>query len=231
MKNDVCPTCLSPCQVNVGAMKQFVPYAKFLLRAYRVKRDPARHLETLPTGAMGTAGAVCAPCAADRVVARVLPAGSCASSLRRPHGIHPLAKRSVGGPERSRRRRTVLDCAGRPARLPRSRADGLSLDRAALHRRARGSAAARPASRDLLVSTFLGTFLPASVGGDAVRAYSAFARQRLGSRGGGVGLHGPDARRRLAAAAWRGGSRSRPTSGRNAAVVVGAGRHGGALRA
>src|SRR3954468_11287271 len=49
LKNKVCPTCLSPCQVNVGAMKQVVPYAKFLLRAYRVKRDPTRHLETLPT--------------------------------------------------------------------------------------------------------------------------------------------------------------------------------------
>jgi MoaA/NifB/PqqE/SkfB family radical SAM enzyme len=49
IKHDVCPTCLSPCQVNVGAMKQFVPYAKFLMRAYRVKRDPARHLETIPT--------------------------------------------------------------------------------------------------------------------------------------------------------------------------------------
>jgi MoaA/NifB/PqqE/SkfB family radical SAM enzyme len=45
----VCPTCLSPCQVNVGAMKQVVPYAKFLLRAFRVKRDPTRHPETLPT--------------------------------------------------------------------------------------------------------------------------------------------------------------------------------------
>ena len=40
---------LSPCQVNVGAMKQFVPYAKFLVRAYQVKHDPARHLETLPS--------------------------------------------------------------------------------------------------------------------------------------------------------------------------------------
>jgi sulfatase maturation enzyme AslB (radical SAM superfamily) len=49
VKSNVCPTCLSPCQVNVGAMKQFVPYAKFLVRAYQVKRDPARHLETLPT--------------------------------------------------------------------------------------------------------------------------------------------------------------------------------------
>jgi MoaA/NifB/PqqE/SkfB family radical SAM enzyme len=44
-----CPTCLSPCQVNVGAMKQVVPYARFLARAYRLKRDPERHLETLPT--------------------------------------------------------------------------------------------------------------------------------------------------------------------------------------
>jgi MoaA/NifB/PqqE/SkfB family radical SAM enzyme len=53
LKDKVCPTCLSPCQVNVGAMKQFVPYAKFLKRAYQVKRDPARHAETLPVGARG----------------------------------------------------------------------------------------------------------------------------------------------------------------------------------
>src|SRR6476660_5198454 len=49
LKEKTCPTCLSPCQVNVGAMKQVVPYVKFLRRAYRVKHDPARHLETLPT--------------------------------------------------------------------------------------------------------------------------------------------------------------------------------------
>jgi hypothetical protein len=48
VKQNVCPTCLSPCQVNVGAMKQFIPYAKFLVRAYQVKHDPSRHLETLP---------------------------------------------------------------------------------------------------------------------------------------------------------------------------------------
>jgi sulfatase maturation enzyme AslB (radical SAM superfamily) len=48
LKEKVCPTCLSPCQVNVGAMKQFVPYAKFLKRAYQVKKDPSRHLETMP---------------------------------------------------------------------------------------------------------------------------------------------------------------------------------------
>jgi len=48
VKTETCPTCLSPCQVNVGAMKQFIPYAKFLKRAYDVKRAPERHLETLP---------------------------------------------------------------------------------------------------------------------------------------------------------------------------------------
>jgi MoaA/NifB/PqqE/SkfB family radical SAM enzyme len=50
IKKEVCPTCLSPCQVNVGAMKQFVPYAKFLRRAYQVKHAPERHLETMPAG-------------------------------------------------------------------------------------------------------------------------------------------------------------------------------------
>lgn len=47
-KDTICTNCLSPCQVNVGAMKQFVPYAKFLWRAYRVKRHPEQHRETLP---------------------------------------------------------------------------------------------------------------------------------------------------------------------------------------
>ena len=48
LKRETCPTCLSPCQVNVGAMKQVVPYVKFLRRAYKVKHDPSRHLQTLP---------------------------------------------------------------------------------------------------------------------------------------------------------------------------------------
>jgi len=48
LKRETCPTCLSPCQVNVGAMKQVVPYVKFLRRAYKVKHDPARHIKTLP---------------------------------------------------------------------------------------------------------------------------------------------------------------------------------------
>jgi MoaA/NifB/PqqE/SkfB family radical SAM enzyme len=50
LKDHVCTTCLSPCQVNVGAMKQFIPYAKFLKRAYQVKRAPERHAATLAPG-------------------------------------------------------------------------------------------------------------------------------------------------------------------------------------
>ena len=38
IKQDKCPTCLSPCQMNVAAIKQVVPYAKFLVRASREKR-------------------------------------------------------------------------------------------------------------------------------------------------------------------------------------------------
>jgi len=48
LKDRVCPTCLSPCQVNVGAMKQVVPYVQFLVRAYRVKHAPEHRLHRAP---------------------------------------------------------------------------------------------------------------------------------------------------------------------------------------
>ena len=38
IRDEKCPTCLSPCQMNVAAIKQVVPYAKFLVRAAREKR-------------------------------------------------------------------------------------------------------------------------------------------------------------------------------------------------
>jgi len=38
IKRDVCGTCLSPCQMNVSAVKQVLPYVKFLVRASREKR-------------------------------------------------------------------------------------------------------------------------------------------------------------------------------------------------
>lgn len=38
IRDEKCPTCLSPCQMNVAAIKQVGPYARFLLRAAREKR-------------------------------------------------------------------------------------------------------------------------------------------------------------------------------------------------
>jgi MoaA/NifB/PqqE/SkfB family radical SAM enzyme len=38
IRDDKCPSCLSPCQMNVAAIKQVVPYAKFLVRASMEKR-------------------------------------------------------------------------------------------------------------------------------------------------------------------------------------------------
>jgi MoaA/NifB/PqqE/SkfB family radical SAM enzyme len=40
VRDKMCPTCLSPCQMNVAAIKQVVPYVKFLARAGAEK---ARH--------------------------------------------------------------------------------------------------------------------------------------------------------------------------------------------
>jgi MoaA/NifB/PqqE/SkfB family radical SAM enzyme len=38
IRDEKCPTCLSPCQLNVAGVKQVVPYVKFLVRASRLKR-------------------------------------------------------------------------------------------------------------------------------------------------------------------------------------------------
>jgi hypothetical protein len=40
IRDEKCPTCLSPCQMNVAAIKQVVPYARFLVRASMEKRRP-----------------------------------------------------------------------------------------------------------------------------------------------------------------------------------------------
>jgi len=47
--NKKCPTCLSPCQMNVSAIKQVGPYARFLMRASREKR---RHSSRTPQTAV-----------------------------------------------------------------------------------------------------------------------------------------------------------------------------------
>ncbi len=41
VRDKKCPTCLSPCQMNVAAVKQVVPYVKFLVRATAEKRKAA----------------------------------------------------------------------------------------------------------------------------------------------------------------------------------------------
>jgi MoaA/NifB/PqqE/SkfB family radical SAM enzyme len=40
IRDDKCPTCLSPCQMNVAAIKQIAPYARFLVRATMERRRP-----------------------------------------------------------------------------------------------------------------------------------------------------------------------------------------------
>jgi hypothetical protein len=47
IRDEKCPSCLSPCQMNVSAVKQVAPYIKFLARASREKRK-ARHV--VPVG-------------------------------------------------------------------------------------------------------------------------------------------------------------------------------------
>lgn len=52
IRDQQCPTCLSPCQMNVAAVKQVVPYVKFLVRASREKR---RHAPTRVPAVAGSA--------------------------------------------------------------------------------------------------------------------------------------------------------------------------------
>jgi len=47
IRDEKCPTCLSPCQMNVAAIKQVVPYARFLVRAAGEKR---RHRAAVEPG-------------------------------------------------------------------------------------------------------------------------------------------------------------------------------------
>jgi MoaA/NifB/PqqE/SkfB family radical SAM enzyme len=43
IRDEKCPSCLSPCQMNVAAIKQVVPYARFLVRAsIEKRRRPSR---------------------------------------------------------------------------------------------------------------------------------------------------------------------------------------------
>jgi hypothetical protein len=51
IRDEKCPSCLSPCQMNVAAIKQVVPYAKFLVRASMEKRRPSPDVPAPPAAA------------------------------------------------------------------------------------------------------------------------------------------------------------------------------------
>jgi sulfatase maturation enzyme AslB (radical SAM superfamily) len=56
IRDEKCPTCLSPCQMNVAAIKQVVPYAKFLVRASMEKRRGSADVPAAtPPAAQGAA--------------------------------------------------------------------------------------------------------------------------------------------------------------------------------
>jgi MoaA/NifB/PqqE/SkfB family radical SAM enzyme len=46
VRDKKCPTCLSPCQMNVAAVKQVAPYVKFLVRASAEKRKHRAQINT-----------------------------------------------------------------------------------------------------------------------------------------------------------------------------------------
>ena len=48
IRDEKCPGCLSPCQMNVAAIKQVVPYARFLVRASKEKRRFRAHVPVQP---------------------------------------------------------------------------------------------------------------------------------------------------------------------------------------
>jgi sulfatase maturation enzyme AslB (radical SAM superfamily) len=55
IRTQSCPTCLSPCQMNVSAVKQVVPYVKFLVRASGEKRKSRRSVRVGPASHEPTA--------------------------------------------------------------------------------------------------------------------------------------------------------------------------------
>jgi hypothetical protein len=52
IREEKCPGCLSPCQMNVAAIKQVVPYARFLVRASQEKRRFRAHVPVQPAASV-----------------------------------------------------------------------------------------------------------------------------------------------------------------------------------
>lgn len=52
IRDEKCPGCLSPCQMNVAAIKQVVPYARFLVKASQEKRRFRAHVPVQPAASL-----------------------------------------------------------------------------------------------------------------------------------------------------------------------------------
>ena len=52
IRDEKCPGCLSPCQMNVAAIKQVVPYARFLVKASQEKRRFRAHVPVQPAASV-----------------------------------------------------------------------------------------------------------------------------------------------------------------------------------
>ena len=61
IRDEKCPTCLSPCQMNVAAIKQVMPYARFLVRASMEKRRSGIDTVAAPPGLVRPVNARSAP--------------------------------------------------------------------------------------------------------------------------------------------------------------------------
>ena len=91
IRDEKCPSCLSPCQMNVAAIKQVVPYAKFLVRASMEKRRPSPDAPAAPPPAAAAAQSTTAltdPAPRPRVGAPIflrvnMPAGTISARVSR----------------------------------------------------------------------------------------------------------------------------------------------------
>ena len=166
LKRDTCPTCLSPCQVNVArheagrAVRELpAPRLPGQARSVPASRHPA------DSGAM-TAASLIRRCAS----ASARSSGSQWRSASRPGFVWQADLTAMRGGVRAH----VLGVHRRrlPAGPLRPAADGLALDRPA---RCPRRPSARPSGRCFarsLSARFVGTFLVQTVGSDAFRTWS-----------------------------------------------------------
>ena len=85
IRDEKCPTCLSPCQMNVAAIKQVMPYAQFLVRASMEKRRSVGDIPaSTPPAAQG----------ASPVSSKLQVQSSCTPTRRSERPAHSAAWQS-----------------------------------------------------------------------------------------------------------------------------------------